>query len=67
MEDRKTVTATQAMAMLGVSRMTLSRMIRRGELEAYKLTLATNSPYQIYLDSLTALLARRQETKRPIV
>lgn len=64
MTDRETVTAGEAIKMLGISRMTLTRMIKRGELEAYKLTLAKNSPYRIYLDSVQTLLALRHETAK---
>ncbi len=61
-EERQVVTANEAMEVLGVSRATVSNLIRQGDLEAYKLTPALNSPYRIYLDSIQALLQRREQT-----
>lgn len=60
-ESRATVSAKEAMKRIGVSRATISRMVLDRELEAYKLTLARNSPYRIYVDSLESFLKRRQQ------
>jgi len=60
--ERQTVSANRAMEILGVSRATVSNLVRKGDLEAYKLTPARNSPYRIYLDSIQALLRERQQS-----
>lgn len=63
MEDRQTVTASEALKMLGISRSQLARLIKSKRLEAYKLTPGVrNSPYRIYLDSLDAFLKQRQQS-----
>jgi excisionase family DNA binding protein len=59
-QDREVVTTTEAMAMLGVSRSTVTRLVQRGELEAYKLTTAKHSDLRIFLDSIHDLLRRRK-------
>lgn len=59
--QRKAVSAQKAMKMLGVSRATVTRLVRIGELEAYKLTPGVSSPYRIYVDSIDRLLERRQQ------
>lgn len=51
--------------MLGVSRMTITRLFKRGDLQGYKLTLSKNSPYRIYVDSIEDLLERRQQVSLP--
>jgi excisionase family DNA binding protein len=61
MNDRETVTASEAMEILGVSRTTISRLVKRGDLEAYKLTPARNSPLRIYKDSVEELLEERKQ------
>ena len=60
-DERQVVTANEAMDLLGVSRATVSNLVKQGDLEAYKLTPAVNSPYRIYLDSIQSLLKRRQQ------
>jgi excisionase family DNA binding protein len=57
----ETVTTQEAMKILGVSKATVSRLVKRGELAAYKLTPAENSPLRIYKDSLDELLEKRQQ------
>ncbi len=41
--------------------MTVTRLIKRGELQAYKLTPGETSPLRIYKDSVELLLERRQQ------
>lgn len=57
---REAVTTTEAMKILGISRATVTRMIRRGDLAAYRLTLQKHSPLRIYRDSIETVIARRQ-------
>ena len=57
---RPTVTTEEAAEILGVSRTTIPRLIKRGDLDAYKLIPATNSPLRIYRDSIDALLKARE-------
>jgi excisionase family DNA binding protein len=54
------ITTVEAAGMLGVSRATVSRMIRRGEIEGYKLTGAQNSPYRVYRQSILEFLTKRE-------
>ena len=58
--QRKAVSTQEAMQMIGVSKATVSRLIRDGDLEAYKLTPKITSPYRIYVDSIEQFLERRQ-------
>ena len=44
MNQRPTISADEAARILGVSKSTITRLIQRGELEAYKLTLGQTSP-----------------------
>ena len=60
-ESRQVATTSETMDLLGVSRATVSNLVKQGDLEAYKLTPAVNSPYRIYLDSIQSLLKRRQQ------
>ncbi|MBU0705478.1 MAG: helix-turn-helix domain-containing protein [Chloroflexi bacterium] len=60
-DDRPTLTTTQVMDLLGVSRSTVVRLVQRGELKAYKLTLGQTSPLRIYKDSVDELLDSRQQ------
>jgi len=62
--QRETVSTQDAMEMLGVSKATVTRLVRDGELDAYKLTPGLTSDYRIYLDSIESLLKRRQQTAR---
>jgi len=59
-EKRPVVTTTQAMEMLDVSRATVSRLIKRGELSGYRLTPAKNSDFRIYIDSIREFMKRRE-------
>lgn len=63
-ESRQVATTSETMDLLGVSRATISNLIRRGDLEAYKLTPALNSSYRIYVDSIQSLLKRREQTRQ---
>jgi len=63
-EKKEVVDTATAARMLGVSIMTITRLIREGELCAYKLTLAQNSPYRIHIDSIEDFLERRQQPTR---
>ncbi len=60
-EGGETVSTTEAMDILGVSRPTITRLIRRGELKAHRLTPAPTSPFRIYVSSIEAVRRRRQE------
>ena len=60
-DDRPTLTTIQVMDLLGVSRSTVVRLVQRGELKAYKLTLGQTSPLRIYKDSVEELLDSRQQ------
>jgi len=55
-----TITTTEAANVLGVSRATVSRMIQRGEIKGYKLTMALNSPYRVYQQSVQEFLNKRE-------
>lgn len=59
--QRRAVSTREAMKMLGVSKSTVARLIRIGELEAYKLTPGVTSDYRIYVDSIEKLLERRKQ------
>jgi excisionase family DNA binding protein len=59
-EERKVVTTTEAMKLLGLSRATVSRLLKRGDLEGYKLTPAKHSDLRIYVDSIEELKERRK-------
>lgn len=60
-EERTTITAAEAAKVLGVHPMTITRMIRAGELDAYKLRPSlSNSPYRVFLDSVDAILEQRR-------
>ena len=59
--QREAVSSREAMKMLGVSRSTVARLVRTGQLEAYKKTPGVTSDYRIYLDSIEKLLERRQQ------
>jgi excisionase family DNA binding protein len=61
MDERETVTTSEVMGLLGVSRATVTRLVKKGELEAYKLTPAKNSPLRIYKDSVEELLEERKQ------
>ena len=60
-DDRPTLSSSEAAQIIGVSIPTITRMIQRGELEAYKLTLAKSSPLRIYKDSVEDVLERRKQ------
>jgi excisionase family DNA binding protein len=65
-DNRPIVTTEEAITLLGVSKATVIRMIQRGELQAYKLTLGQTSPYRIYKDSIDSVIERRQQPfKKP--
>ena len=61
MPDRMTITSREAAELLGVSMATIARLVKRGDLDGYKLTLGKNSPLRIYRDSVDSLLARRKQ------
>ena len=61
MSDRPTLTSSEAAQILGVSMATVARLVKKGELNGYKLTTARNSPLRIYQDSVDKLLKRRQQ------
>jgi len=64
MEERETVTAKEAGALLDVSATTITRMVKAGELQGYKLRPhRRNSPLRIYLDSVHEILKTRQESQ----
>ena len=56
----ETVTTTEAMEILGVSRPTITRLIQQGELKAHRLTPASTSPFRIYVSSIEAVMRRRE-------
>jgi excisionase family DNA binding protein len=58
--DRKVVTTTKAMELLGVSRSTISRLVKDGKLSGYRLTTNPRSELRIYLDSIEEFWAQRQ-------
>lgn len=57
--DSKTVSTTEAAEMLGVGTSTVVRMIHRGDLQAYKKTLAKHSAFRIYVDSIEEVQRQR--------
>ena len=59
--ERPTTSTTEAAQLLGVSKTTITRLVKRGDLEAYKLTTGATSPLRIYQDSVEALIQRRQQ------
>jgi excisionase family DNA binding protein len=59
--NEETVTTQEAMKILGVSKTTVTRLVKRGELRAYKLTPAQNSALRIYKESLEELLEKREQ------
>ena len=59
--QRLAVSTKETMRILEVSKATVSRLVRDGELDAYKLTPGKTSPYRIYQDSIDELLKRRQQ------
>ena len=63
-EQRLAVSTQEAVSILGVSKATVARLVRDGELEAYKLTPGITSPYRIYRDSIDAFVQRRQHPTR---
>jgi excisionase family DNA binding protein len=60
MAERQTVTWSEAAELIGVHMSTVARLVRRGELEGYKLTCARNSLLRVYRDTVDKLLERRQ-------
>jgi excisionase family DNA binding protein len=58
--ERAVVSTTEAMRMLGVSRATITRLVKRGDLRGYRLTPAKYSDYRIYVDSIEEVKERRQ-------
>jgi excisionase family DNA binding protein len=58
----KTVSTKEAAKQLGVGTSTVVRMIHRGDLDAYKKTLAKRSPYRIYQHSIDEVKDRRKRT-----
>jgi hypothetical protein len=54
------MTASEAAAYLSVTRQTISRLIRAGQLTAHKKTLAPNSPYVLERASVVAYDKRRR-------
>ncbi len=61
MTDRPTLSTRETAALLGVNPVTVQRLVKRGELEAFKLTTGKTSPLRIYKDSIEALLERRKQ------
>lgn len=59
-QSKAAVTTDEAARMLGVSKMTISRLIRDGELDGYQLTTSPKSPYRIYVESIQTFLKRRK-------
>ncbi len=55
----ETVTAKEAAALLGVNTRTVHRLLKAGELQGHKKTLAINSSFVIARASLDAFIARR--------
>jgi excisionase family DNA binding protein len=60
--DRQTISVDEAAVMLGVVRETVIRMIHRGELSGYKKTLALNSHFRVYVDTVQRVLKEREST-----
>lgn len=61
--EKPTYTTKKVMKLLGVSRMTVTRLLAQGKLKGYKLTGEATSPYRIYKDSVDAFLAQRDQHK----
>lgn len=62
MDQKPTLTASEAAAKLGISVMTISRLWREGYLTGYKLNPdKRNSPLRIYAESVEELLNKRQQ------
>jgi len=58
--DRETITTKEAAEMLGVTTVTVTRYVDKGDLEGYKVNpRRSNSPLRIYKDSVKALLRER--------
>jgi excisionase family DNA binding protein len=58
----KTVSTKEAAKQLGVGTSTVVRMIHRGDLDAYKKTLAKRSPFRVYQSSIDDVKDRRKRT-----
>ena len=59
MTNNGTIDTAEAAAMLGVSRVTVTRMVHRGELRGYKKTSARNSPMRVYRDSVVEFMKKQ--------
>ena len=57
--QRETMSAAQAVKLLGVSRMTVWRLLRDGHLEGCRLTPYANSRWMVYADSVEKYLQER--------
>ena len=58
--DREVITSRQAAEMLGVTSVTITRYVNKGDLEGYKVNpRRSNSPFRIYKDSVEALIRER--------
>jgi excisionase family DNA binding protein len=55
----KTVSTKEAAKQLGVGKSTVLRMIDRGDLDAYRKTLADRSHYRVYQSSIEDIKKRR--------
>jgi excisionase family DNA binding protein len=59
MKDNGTVSTLEAAALLGVSRNTVIRMVKRGELRAYRKTRAYRSPLRVFRDSVREVIEKQ--------
>jgi hypothetical protein len=61
---REHVSVNEASETLQVSRETVINMINRGELQGFKKTLAINSPFRVYVDSIESLMLKREHQQK---
>lgn len=59
MSTDHTIDTAEAADLLGVSRVTVTRMVHRGELKGYKLTSTRNSPMRVYRDSVIQFMKKQ--------
>lgn len=61
---REHISVNEAAEILQVSRETVINMLNRGELNGFKKTLAINSPFRVYVDSIEHLILQREHQQK---
>lgn len=60
-DERETMNSSEVVELLGVSRMTVWRMLRDGHLEGRRLTPYSQSRWLVYRDSVEKLLSEERD------